>query len=184
MGQAPSDNSDIVAFPFAPNPLVMLAPRGHPLVGQKNIPLARIAEEPIILREPGSGIRDTMLRAFDEYGLKPSVRMELGSNEAIKHAIVGGLGLSVLSLHTLTLEGIDGPVAMLDVEGYPIVRQWFMVHPRGKELSLVAQEFLSFTQEIEPKMRERIEAMLPSYKKASDKGRRAAKKKTARRRPD
>jgi DNA-binding transcriptional LysR family regulator len=184
MGQAPSDNSDIVAFPFAPNPLVMLAPRGHPLVGQKNIPLARIAEEPIILREPGSGIRDTMLRAFDERGLKPSVRMELGSNEAIKHAIVGGLGLSVLSLHTLTLEGIDGPVAMLDVEGYPIVRQWFVVHPRGKELSLVAQEFLSFTQEIEPKMRERIEAMLPSYKKATVKDKRPAKKKAARRRPD
>jgi DNA-binding transcriptional LysR family regulator len=180
MGQVPSDQSDIVAFPFAPNPLVMLAPRGHPLVGQKNIPLARIAEEPLILREPGSGIRDTMLRAFDERDLKPTVRMELGSNEAIKHAIVGGLGLSVLSLHTLTLEGIDGPVAMLDVEGFPIVRQWFIVHSRGRELSLVAQEFLRFALEIEPRMRERIEAMLPSYKKSTDRGGRTAKKKVAR----
>ena len=185
MGQAPSDHSDIVAFPFAPNPLVMLAPRSHPLVGQKNIPLSRIAEEPIILREPGSGIRDTMLRAFEERGLRPSVRMELGSNEAIKHAIVGGLGLSVLSLHTLTLEGIDGPVAMLDVEGYPIVRQWFIVHHRGKELSLVAQEFLRFTREIEPRMRARVEAMLPSYKKSSAKKTGAAgKKRGARKRPD
>jgi DNA-binding transcriptional LysR family regulator len=146
----------------------MLAPRGHPLVGQKNIPLARIAEEPIILREPGSGIRDTMLKAFARQGLKPVVRMELGSNEAIKHAIVGGLGLSVLSLHTLTLEGVDGPVAMLDVEGFPIVRQWFIVHSRGKELSLVAQAFLDFALEIEPTMRERIESMLPSYKKTSE----------------
>ncbi len=182
MGQAPSEQTHIVAFPFAPNPLVMLAPRGHSLVGQKNIPLARIAEEPIILREPGSGIRDTMLKVFDEHGLKPKVRMELGSNEAIKHAIVGGLGLSVLSLHTLTLEGIDGPVAMLDVEGFPIVRQWFIVHPRGKEHSVVAQEFLRFALEIEPRMRQRVEAMLPSYKKSASKGGRVTKKKVARRR--
>ena len=152
------------------------------MVGQKNIPLARIAEEPIILREPGSGIRDTMLKAFGERGLKPTVRMELGSNEAIKHAIVGGLGLSVLSLHTLTLEGLDGPVAMLDVEGFPIVRQWFIVHPRGKELSVVAQEFLRFALEIEPRMRQRIEAMLPSYKKAAERRGRVAKKKVAGRR--
>ena len=96
--------------------------------------------------------------------------------------IVGGLGLSVLSLHTLTLEGIHGPVAMLDVEGFPIVRQWFIVHPRGKEHSVVAQEFLRFALKIEPRMRQRVEAMLPSYKKSADKEVRVTKKKVARRR--
>jgi DNA-binding transcriptional LysR family regulator len=161
MGQAPEDQFEVEALPFAPNPLVVMAPRDHPLVGRKNIPLRSIAEEPFILREPGSGIRDATLKAFDQLGLRPKVRMELGSNEAIKHAIVGGLGLSVQSLHTLTLEGPDGPVAILDVEGFPIMRQWFLVYPKGKELSLVAQAFLEYVLEIEPRMRERMESTWP-----------------------
>jgi DNA-binding transcriptional LysR family regulator len=88
--------------------------------------------------------------------------MELGSNEAIKHAVVGGLGLAVLSLHTLTLEGPDGPVALLDVEGFPIMRQWYIVYPKGKELSPVARAFLDFALEIEPKMREQMQATWPN----------------------
>jgi DNA-binding transcriptional LysR family regulator len=165
MGQAPADRSDIEAYPFAPNPLVVMAPRDHPLVGKKRIPLSRIVDEPFILREPGSGIRDATLRMFDEFGRRPHVRMELGSNEAIKHAIVGGLGLSVLSLHTLALEGPDGPVAILDVEGFPILREWYLVHPKGKELSLVAKAFLEFALELEPRMRERMEAMWPDLRR-------------------
>ena len=161
MGQAPEHDFEVEAFPFAPNPLVVMAPRDHPLVGQKNIPLARIAEEPFILREPGSGIRDAVLRCFDAQGLRPKVRMELGSNEAIKHAVVGGLGVSVLSLHTLALEGTDGPVAILDVEGFPILRRWYLVHPKGKELSLVASTFLEFAKESESNIRERLIAMWP-----------------------
>lgn len=183
MGQAPSDQFAVEAFPFAPNPLVVMAPRNHPLVGQKNIPLSRIAEEPFILREPGSGIRDATLKAFDKLGLRPMVRMELGSNEAIKHAIVGGLGLSVQSLHTLTLEGPDGPVAILDVEGFPIMRQWFLVYPRGKELSLVAEAFLEFALELEPRLRERMETVWPrigKYMKSVKKARSPVRRKTAR----
>jgi DNA-binding transcriptional LysR family regulator len=91
--------------------------------------------------------------------------MELGSNEAIKHAIVGGLGLSVLSLHTLTLEGADGPVAILDVEGFPIMRQWFMVYPRNKELSLVAQAFLEFALDCEPMLRRKMQETWPSLER-------------------
>ena len=179
MGQAPSDQSDIEAFPFAPNPLVVMAPRNHPLVGKKKIALSQIMEEPFILREPGSGIRDATLRMFDEFGGRPHVRMELGSNEAIKHAIVGGLGLSVLSLHTLALEGPDGPVAILDVEGFPIMRQWYLVHPKGKELSLVAKAFLTFALELEPRMRERMEAMWPDLSRFMH-GSRPSRRKTTR----
>lgn len=165
MGQAPGGQFELEAFPFAPNPLMVMAPRDHPLVGKKNIPLSRIAEEPFILREPGSGIRDATLKAFSQQDLKPKVRMELGSNEAIKHAIVGGLGLSVQSLHTLTLEGPDGPVAILDVEGFPIMRQWYLVYPKGKELSPVASAFLDYALEIEPRMRERMESLWPKMSK-------------------
>ncbi len=167
MGQAP-DQFEIEAFTFAPNPLVVMAPRDHPLVGHKNIPLARIAEEPLILREPGSGTRDAILRIFKAAGCRAQVRMELGSNEAIKHAVVGGLGLSVLSLHTLSLEGPAGPVALLDVEGFPIMRQWYLVYPKGKELSLVARAFLDFALDFEPQMRIRMQQMWPDLSKFMD----------------
>ena len=165
VGQAPTDSLDIESYPFAPNPLVVLASRDHPLVKEKNIPLSRIAEEPLILREPGSGIRDATLRLFAEQGLEPKVRMELGSNEAIKHAVVGGLGLAVLSLHTLSLEGPDGPVAILDVKSFPIMRQWHLVYPKGKELSLVADAFLEFSLGVEPRMREKMKALWPALER-------------------
>ena len=162
VGQDPTDVMEIESYPFAPNPLVVLAPRDHPLVAEKNIPLSRIADEPLILREPGSGIRDATLRRFQEHGLQPKVRMELGSNEAIKHAVVGGLGIAILSLHTLSLEGPNGPVVILDVEGFPIMRQWHLVYPKGKELSLVAKAFLEFSLDIEPRMREKMMALWPA----------------------
>jgi DNA-binding transcriptional LysR family regulator len=167
MGTAPTDELQVDAYAFAPNPLVVMAPRNHPLVGQKRIPLSTVAEEPLILREPGSGIRDATLRVFDEQKLRPKIRMELGSNEAIKHAIVGGLGLSILSLHTLTLEGSDGPVVVLDVEGFPIQRQWYMVHPKGKDLSIVSRAFLEYAIDSEPNIRKRLEQVWPGLIEAS-----------------
>jgi len=168
MGQAPTDEMEVDSYAFAPNPLVVMAPRNHHLINKKRIPLSEIAEEPLILREPGSGIRDATLRHFSEAGLRPNVRMELGSNEAIKHSIVGGLGLSILSLHTLTLEGSNGPVAVLDVEGFPIQRQWYVVHPKGKELSLVAKAFLEYAISSEPKIRERLEQVWPGLIEAGN----------------
>jgi len=180
MGQAPEDELDLEAFPFAPNPLVVMAPRDHPLVGKKNISLSEIAEQPFIMREPGSGIRDATLRLFAAAGLQPRVRMELGSNEAIKHAVVGGLGLAVLSLHTLALEGPDGPVAILDVEQFPIHRRWNIVFPRGKELSLVARTFLDFAISSEPRIRERMESLWPHLMQQPKPGKKAA---TSKRRP-
>lgn len=156
IGHTPTKELETVSYPFAPNPLVVMAPQHHPLVGKKQISLETIAREPMIIREPGSGIRDATLKAFDTIGQRPRIRMELGSNEAIKHAVVGGLGLSVLSLHTLALEGSDGPLAILDVEGFPIWRQWYLVHPKNKELSIVAQTFLKFAIEYEPKIRARM----------------------------
>lgn len=162
MGQASEGDIEVEAFSFAPNPLVVMAPRDHPLVGKNNISLEEIAKEPFIIREPGSGIRDAMYKAFDSAGVqRPTVRMELGSNGAIKHAIAGGLGLSVLSLHTLSLEGVDGAVVILDVEGFPILRNWYIVYPKGKELSLVAQKFLDFVIGSESAIRERMQKMWP-----------------------
>jgi DNA-binding transcriptional LysR family regulator len=164
MGHASNEELEIESYPFAPNPLVFIAPRDHPLVGKKKIPLSEIAKEPFIIREPGSGIRDSTVKTFSKYNVQPRVRMELGSNEAIKHAVVGGLGLAVLSLHTLSLESVDGPVAILDVQGFPIMRHWYLVHPRGKELSLVAKTFLEFAVQNEPRNYDRMEVLWPGLK--------------------
>ncbi len=165
IGQVPHDEIDVDYYQFSPNPLVVMAPSDHPLAGKKNISLERISQEPFIMRETGSGIRDATMRLFESKGLTPNVRMELGSNEAIKYSIVGGLGISVLSLHTLTLDSSDGPVTLLDVEDFPIMRSWNIVHPRGKELSLAAQAFLDFAIKREPDIRERMKKAWPLLKK-------------------
>jgi DNA-binding transcriptional LysR family regulator len=141
LGQPPAD-IDAIAEPFLENPLVVMAPLDHPLAGKKRIPLTALADEPFLVREPGSGTRAALERLFAEKHFTPKVRMELGSNEVIKQAIVGGLGISVLSRHTLTLDPQTEQLAILDVEGFPIVRHWYVAYPRGKRLSVVAQAFL------------------------------------------
>lgn len=142
----PPEDFDINCYPFVENPLVVLAPRHHPLVQEKNIPLSRLNGEPFIMREPGSGTRKSVQKLFEEHKISVKVRLELGSNEAIKQAIVGGLGISVLSRHTLALEGTNGPLAILDVEGFPIERYWYVVYPAGKQLSVIARTFLEYLQ--------------------------------------
>jgi len=138
----PPEGLDAVAEPFMENPLVVLAPAGHPLAGKKKIALAELAREPFLLREPGSGTRMAIERLFAEHKLSLRVRMELGSNEAIKQAIVGGLGVSVLSRQTLVMDAPSGQIVILDVEGFPIERQWYVVYPSGKQPSVVARAFL------------------------------------------
>ncbi len=138
------EDLDVQAVPFMENPLVVLAPKEHPLVGEKNISLARVAQEPFILREPGSGTRRAAQNLFESHGIPLKVRLDLGSNEAIKQAIAGGMGLSVLSKHTLALEGLTNQLAVLDVEYFPIPRTWYVIYPSGKQLSTIAQEFLDY----------------------------------------
>ncbi len=146
LGQPPEE-LEAESEPFLENPLVVLAPANHPLAGKKKISLARLAEEPFLLREPGSGTRMAVERLFAAHGLTMKVRMELGSNEAIKQAIVGGLGVSVLSRHTLALDAPLGQLAILDVEGFPIERHWYVAYPAGKQLSVVARTFLDYLKQ-------------------------------------
>jgi LysR family transcriptional regulator, low CO2-responsive transcriptional regulator len=135
---------DVQSHPFLENPLIVLACRNHPLVGEQNIPLARIAEEPFIMREPGSNTRKEVQRLFEANHLAPKVKLDLGSNEAIKQAVAGGLGISVLSKHTLALDGLSSQVAILDVVGFPIQRHWYVVYPTGKQLSAIAEAFFDY----------------------------------------
>lgn len=144
MSQVP-EHLDINCQPFLENPLVVLAPVHHPLAHEKNIPIQRLADEPFIMREPGSGTRRAVQKLFDDHGVVVKVKLELGSNEAIKQAIAGGLGISVLSRHTLITEGQD--LTILDVEHFPIQRNWYMVYPSGKQLSIVARTYFEYLLE-------------------------------------
>jgi len=145
LGQPP-DAIEVVATPFMDNPLVVLASPDHPLAGQSNISLARLAEEPWLMREAGSGTRKAIERLFASRGLEVQHRLELGSNEAVKQAILAGLGISALSCHALTLHH-PGQFAVLDAEGFPIQRHWFVVYPTSRSLSVVARAFLEFLLE-------------------------------------
>jgi LysR family transcriptional regulator, low CO2-responsive transcriptional regulator len=143
-GRPPQD-LDIELRPVLPNPLVVIAASDHPLAQeQKAIALKRMAAEPFIMRESGSGTRAIVEQFFSENRLDLNVVMEMTSNEAIKQGIVGGLGISVLSLHTLSLAVAGSPLTCLNVEGFPIQRRWYAVYPKGKQLSIAAQMFLDF----------------------------------------
>lgn len=142
LGQPPED-IDVVATPIMDNPIVVLAAPDHPLAQQKSIPLERLALEPWLMRERGSGTRIAIERRFAEYGITLYPRLELGSSEAIKQAILAGLGISALSRHALSLNA-PGQFAVLDVEGFPILRHWYAVYPAGRQLSVVARAFLDY----------------------------------------
>ena len=147
LGQPP-EQMEVEAHPLVPNPLVVMAHREHPLVGKSRIALKRLLQEPFIMREPGSGTRAALMRLFESEHLDPPVvRMEFASNEAIKHAVAAGLGITVLSLHSLVLEGTAGPIAVLDVRGFPIQRHWYVVHSRNRRLSVVTKAFLEFVKQ-------------------------------------
>ena len=162
LGQLP-EHLDVWVEPFLENPMVVLAAHNHPLVGERNISAERIAQEPFLMREPGSGTRLSTENYFKERGLNINFRMELGSNEAIKQAVAGGLGITVLSAHTLALEKSGDELAILDVEGFPIRRQWYVAYSTGKQLSVVASAFLEFLQQESKVMAERYMQGMPGF---------------------
>ncbi|WP_448562576.1 LysR substrate-binding domain-containing protein [Trichothermofontia sp.] len=144
LSQPPTD-LDLTSHAFLENPLVVVARADHPLAHNRNIPITCLNDEPFIMREMGSGTRDAVQNLFDHHGVVVKVRLELGSNEAIKHAIAGGLGMSVLSKHTLITEAaMTHELTILDVEHFPIKRCWYVSHLAGKQLSVIAQAFLEY----------------------------------------
>ncbi len=140
----PPESMDASCHPFLENPLVVLAPINHPLAKEKNISIKQLAGESFIMREPGSGTREAVQKLLEKYGVTVNARLELGSNEAIKQAIAVGLGISVLSRHTVTMEGANSQITILDVEGFPIRRYWYVLYPAGKQLSVVARTFFDY----------------------------------------
>jgi len=143
MGVPPQD-VDVESEAFMENPLVVIAPPNHALAGARAIPLARLAGETFVMRESGSGTRQAMERFFKEAGMPIRHGMQMTRNEAVKQAVRSGLGLSVVSLHTIELELETGRLVILDVEGFPLRRKWYLVYRRGKRLSPAASAFRDF----------------------------------------
>ena len=149
----PPEGDEFERMPFLENELVVVAQAGHALARAKSIPLARVARERFILREAGSGTRIELERFLRERGVTPNVRMELGSNEAIKHAVAAGLGVSVLSALTLHVDPMLDHLAVLDVQGFPLKSEWFVVFPAQRRLSVVAQAFSDHLRAASAKLR-------------------------------
>jgi DNA-binding transcriptional LysR family regulator len=140
----PPHDMDTVNEAFAPHPYVIVAAPDHPLVGKKRIPLSTLMREPFVVREKGSDTWNSMEEGFGGHLDKLNIAMEIKSTETIKQAVIAGMGISFLSAHTISLELQAKSLAILDVQGFPLMLNWYVVHRKNKRLPPVAQAFRDF----------------------------------------
>jgi LysR family transcriptional regulator, low CO2-responsive transcriptional regulator len=140
----PPLDMDTVNEPFAPHPYVIVAAPGHPLAGRKRIPVSRLAREPFVVREKGSDTWNSMQEGFGDHLPQLNIAMEIKSTETIKQAVMAGMGVSFLSAHTISRELHAGSLAVLNVQGFPLMLNWYVVHRKAKRLPPVAQAFKAF----------------------------------------
>ncbi len=143
MGRVP-DEVPVTIEPFKPNELVLIASPMHRLAGRKNVPFEDLAREHFLLREIGSGTRASLETLFQEEGLPLLVSMQVGNNSAIKQGVAAGLGIALISRAAIDMELETNRLTILDVEGFPIMRQWRIVHIKDKHLSATARAFKAF----------------------------------------
>jgi DNA-binding transcriptional LysR family regulator len=146
MGQPP-EGLDITAEKFLDNPLVVIAAPNHPLARLRHVKFSQLAAETFLSRERGSGTRSAMERIFSDNRVQPHVSMEMETNEAIKQAVQAGMGLAILSLHSIELELETNRLVVLNAEHFPLLRHWFVAHRNSKRLSSAAQAFKQFLLE-------------------------------------
>jgi len=137
----------VVARPFLANELIAIASPRHRLAGRPSVTLAELAAEPFIIREPGSGTRETAEEALHAAGLSSRPTMELASNGAIKRAVARDLGVSILSRYAVGLELELGNLVELPVDGFPLHRQWHLMYPRDRRLGPTDLAFLAFAED-------------------------------------
>jgi DNA-binding transcriptional LysR family regulator len=146
MGKVPTEVPVFVA-PFAPNELVLIAAPTHRLAGCTRVPFAELAREHFLMREVGSGTRAALEEVFQNAGLPLLVSMQVGNNSAIKQGVAAGLGIALISRVAIDIELETKRMVMLDVEGFPLMRQWRLVHLKEKNLSATAHAFKNFLLE-------------------------------------
>jgi DNA-binding transcriptional LysR family regulator len=137
----PPDDIELADRVFMANPLVVIAPSSERLLKAGPFTLAQLSKRRFIMRESGSGTRMAVEQHFRKLRFRPEIRLELGSNEAIKEAVAGGLGLAIISRHALHGRNAEHGVSVVDVKGFPLSSCWHIVHPAGKRLSPLAAAF-------------------------------------------
>ncbi|MGH8744481.1 MAG: LysR family transcriptional regulator, partial [Burkholderiales bacterium] len=140
----PPQDMNTINERFAPHPYVIVAAPSHPLAAKKRIPMAILAREPFVVREKGSDTWNSMEEGFGGRLAKLIIAMEIKSTETIKQAVIAGMGVSFLSAHTISLELQVGSLAVLDVQGFPLMLNWYVVHRKNKRLPPVALAFKTF----------------------------------------
>ncbi|MDX1641662.1 MAG: LysR family transcriptional regulator [Balneolaceae bacterium] len=138
------DDSSIIATPFLSNPLVMACPPNHSLSNKKDLNMKDLKDEPFIFRESGSGTRMVMERLLDEAGIEPTIAMELGTNEAVKQAIMAGIGISLISKLSMHSELKTGKINKLNILDFPVETHWHTLYRKDKVISRVLKNFLNF----------------------------------------
>jgi LysR family transcriptional regulator, low CO2-responsive transcriptional regulator len=146
----PPQRIETMAIPFADHPLAIIAPPSHPLARARRIPLDALAVEHFLVREQGSGTRSSMERFFAERGFVPKIRNVMSSNETIKQAVMAGMGVAFISRHTISLELATGRLCVLDVQGLPLMRRWYVVQRAGRFVSPATAAFVQFVVENAP----------------------------------
>lgn len=144
----PPDDQELERHAFLENPLVVIAPLGHPLAQATQVLRSELGQHQFVLREAGAGTRLACNAYFSQFGFQPKVRLELGSNEAIKQAVAGGLGLAIISSHALSNDPANEGLCVLPVEDFPIHSNWWILYPQGKRLSPIAAVFLQHLQTV------------------------------------
>lgn len=143
----PPEGMDTINETFAPHPYVIVAAPNHPLVGQRNIPLSALADEAFVSREKGSDTWNSMQEGFAGKLSNLRIAMEIKSTETIKQAVIANMGIAFLSAHTVGLELQAGKLAVLDIQGFPVMLNWYVVHRKNKRLPPVALAFKQFLME-------------------------------------
>ena len=146
MGRTPA-SIDCAATAFATNPMGVISSPDHPLSRRRNAPLSILNDQEFVVRESGSGTRQAMERLFLEHAIKSTIVMEMPSNETIKQAVMAGMGLSFLSLRTIRHELASGHLVLLDIEGLPLIRHWYVTHLSSKRLSPATSALKTFLME-------------------------------------
>jgi DNA-binding transcriptional LysR family regulator len=140
----PPGDMDIVAVPFAPHPYVIVAAPDHPLAGAHQIPRGALNQERFLLRERGSDTWNSMREVFGRQFPRLNIAMQIHSTETIKQAVLAGMGIAFLSAHTIGLDLLAGNLVVLDVQGFPAMLNWYLVHNRTKRLPPVAAAFRDY----------------------------------------
>jgi LysR family transcriptional regulator, low CO2-responsive transcriptional regulator len=143
MGRPPVDIPMNVNL-IGDHPHVIIAPTSHRLARKSRLALSDLANETFLTREPGSGTRGLMEQLFEQAKLRPKIGMAMSSNETIKQAVIAGLGIAFISAHTVATELDERRLVTLDVDGLPVVRQWFVLARKDKVLLPPAQAMLDF----------------------------------------